>query len=112
MDVKIKDKDITTKACGDAVYISGFDEIIQRIKIASTIRKGSFVYDKNFGRCDFDTEEDELVCQKLEMILKEATIGIGYDDLSVLSYDPDTKKAVVIVSCCSKTDTVEVTING
>lgn len=115
MDVKIKDLDIVTKACGDALYIDGIDEIMQRIKIACSVKKGSFVYDKTFGSvaCTLDFD-DPMITQKLEMLFKEACIEVPYTDLSVLSVqkDGDKLKARVKITCHNESGTVEVTVNG
>lgn len=112
MDVMIENMDIKTKACGDAQYLSGFDELCQRIKIACTIEKGSFCYDSNIGRLSFDGFEDELVCDRLEMIFKEATIDICYDNLKVISFDKCSGVALIEVTYKENTAVVEVTIGG
>ncbi len=113
MDVKIDNMDISKNSCGDAVYLNSFDELLQRVKIACTIKKGSFVYDRNFGVEISDIDfNDDMLPKKLEMIYKEATINIGYDNLKVVKVDKDNKTATICVVCGEFCETVEVTING
>lgn len=113
MDVKIDDLDIKRKPCGDLLYIDAFDEMLQRVKIACTISKGSFVYDTEFGCMSAQTSiDDRALLQKLEMVFMEATINIGYDSLRVLSVNTHEKTAVIEVCYKDHIGTVEVTIDG
>jgi len=113
MDVKIDAFDTKRKPCGDLMYIDSFEELLQRVKIACTITKGSFVYDTSIGCMQISTGDDDTqLLQKLEMVFKEATINIGYDSLNVLEVDKDRKIAVVQVKCQDCVGTLEVTIDG
>lgn len=112
MDVKIVSGDIGVKPCGDALYIDGFDEIKQRVMIACSIKKGDFVYDTKLGTSSLCDVGDELVCDALEMIIKEATINVDYDNLEVLSFDKNTKRAVLKLTYKNKSENMEVTFNG
>lgn len=113
MDVKIENKDIALKPNGDTVYISSMDETVQRVKIACSINKGSFIYDRNIG---FDTisTDDEVDKDKLEMIFCEAVIGIPDTVVQVI----DAKKsgnritATLKIQQGDNTAETEVTVNG
>lgn len=115
MDVKIDNGDIVTKACGDALYIDGMDEIMQRIKIACSVKKGTFIYDRNLGSEGYTVSfDDSMLKSKLEMLFKEASIDIPYSDLSVVRVDKvgEKLKVCIKITCGTESDTVEVTING
>ncbi|MBQ4129709.1 MAG: hypothetical protein IJD68_08090 [Ruminococcus sp.] len=115
MDVKIENNDLAITQWGSTVYVESFEEIVQRIKIACTIKKGAFPFDRELG-CNTHTlsMNDEMLKEKLEMLYKEATVDIPYCDLQVLSVDKNStpKKAIIRVICKDKSATTEVTING
>lgn len=115
MDVKIDNKDIVLTDCGVPQYIDGIDEIVQRVKIACSVKKGSFLYDRELGSYAHTVDlSQQSALEKLEMIYKEASIDIPYTDLKVLSVNTEDKeKSATIQICCgTKTVTTEVTING
>ena len=115
MDVKIDNKDTALDGCGNCVYINSVSELAQRVKIACTVKKGDFLYDRQLGRnaCSISAD-DPMLKEKLEMIFKEATIDIPYTDLSVLS--ADSSKGVITakikITCGSSSATTEVEVNG
>lgn len=114
MDVKIMDKDTALGVDGAPVYIDSVEEILQRVKIACTIKKGSFPFDRQLGSYAHTLSlDDDLLTQKLEMIYKEATIDIPYSQLEVLSVNKDalTPTALVRVTCLNQSGETEVTIN-
>ena len=85
MDVKIENKDVRIQATGEMDYVDSLEELCQRIEIASTVTKGSFVYDRQLGSESSELDvNDERLNDKLTMIFKEATIDIPYTDLRVL----------------------------
>ncbi len=113
MDVKIENKDIATDSCYAPLYIQGIEEIAQRVKIACTIKKGSFVYDTNLGSFAHTIDlNDDMAKEKLEMIFKEATIDIPYTTLRVTKLDRDNKTAVVEVTCGEESAMTEVIVDG
>lgn len=111
MDVKIKDKDMLMSANGDCVYINSVEEILQRVSIACSVAKGDFIYDRSLGSY-YNTVSlnDPMLCDKLSMIFKEATIDIDYTDLLVLKVE--NNKAIVEITCDNYIVTTEVTINA
>lgn len=91
MDVKIENKDTKILFGGELCYVDSITELCQRVEIACTVTKGSFVYDTQLGseKADFDPK-DERLKEKLAMIFKEATIDIPCTDLSVIEvYEKD-----------------------
>ncbi len=113
MDVKIENKDIATDSCYSPLYIQGIEEIAQRVKIACTIKKGSFVYDANLGSFAHTVDlSDDMAQEKLEMIFKEATIDIPYTTLRITKLDKGNKIAVVEVVCGEESVLTEVIVDG
>ncbi len=115
MDVKIENRDILLDSCGEPVYINGIEEIAQRVKIVCTLKKGDFVYDRELGRYDIAFDSDEqMLCDKLEMIFKEATIDIPYSNLQVISVQKNDRNIIakIEITCGIESATTEVTING
>ena len=49
MDLAIKDGDFLTDSRGRPIYISGMEELLQRVLIRLCVKKGSFVYDVTLG---------------------------------------------------------------
>lgn len=115
MDVRIDNKDMVINSCGDLCYVQGLDELLQRVKIACSIKKASFRYNRELG-CDTDDIDmaDPMLKEKLELVFCEATVGLVYDRLTVekVVLDNDVLKATVNVSYMGQSGTTEVTING
>lgn len=95
MDAKIKDRDIVLDSCMSPVMCENEDEILQRIAIACSVKKGAFLLDKNLGSFAYTVSlSDPMLCEKLTMIYKEATVDIGYSDLKVIGVDKNKTPAV------------------
>lgn len=115
MDVEIFDKDIVINTCGDAQYIDDTDELLQRVRIACSIKKGDFVYDRNMGSFANKLKvSDPMLNKKLEMIFKEATVSIPYTDLKVTKTEVENNKikATVDVYCGDEKGTLEVSVDA
>ncbi len=114
MDVKIENMDIVIKNNGDPLYISAVEEIAQRVKIACSLKKGSFCYNRELGCYDtsYDIDDDNIK-DKLSMLFKEATIDIPYTDLSVNKIEKTQSgyEAMLQLVCGDKTALLEVTLN-
>ncbi len=113
MDVKIENGDIVLSSCGNPVYIKFMDELCQRVKIACSVIKGEFPFDRKLGRYPTVIDaQDESAKDKLEMIFKEATLDIPYSDLKVIDVAASDKgvKAIIEICCGKSTATTEVTI--
>lgn len=115
MDILLENMDTVHTHCGQPQYISSAKELLQRVKIACTVQKGSFVYDREFGAGAVQINaDDELICSKLEMIFKEATADIPYCDLKVVTVsENDTGVAAQLeVYYLGEVLTTEVTLNA
>ncbi len=114
MDIKIENMDTVIESNGDPLYISSIEEIAQRVKIACSVKKGSFCYNRELGYFDSDYDiYDDNIKDKLAMIFKEATIDIPYTDLKVLEIkksEPGYVAKIEIV-CADKSATLEVTLH-
>lgn len=111
MDVKIKDRDIVLNSSGGTVYVDDIDEIAQRVLIAANIRKGDFPYNRNLGSNAFSlSASDPLLTEKLEMIIREASLDVPYTDLRVTKTEIENNriKATVCVYCGEEKRELEV----
>lgn len=115
MDVLINSRDIALDSCGNPIYIQGIDEILQRVRIACTVTKGSFSLDRELGRHTLYIDRDDpMLTDRLEMIFLEATVDIPYTTLFVdnLRFEPEHIVATVYVECGDDSGSVEVFIDG
>ena len=77
MDAEIKNGDVSLYSFGDTVRLFGDDELLQRVKIAGTVRKGSFVYNKELGNEAYKIEKsDEKALKTAQLLLSEALAQI------------------------------------
>lgn len=114
MDVKIENMDTVIQSNGAPLYISSIEEISQRVKIACSVKKGSFRYNRELGYydCSYDIDDDNIK-DKLAMIFKEATIDIPYTDLSVLEINKTESGyvATIVIACADESVILEVTLH-
>ncbi len=114
MDVKIENGAIAVNHCGEPVYIDSIDEIAQRVFVACTVKKGSFVLDKTLGSYAHTVDRNSsLLKEKLTMIFKEATIDIPYDELIVedVVKNDDTLNVKIRVVCFDESACTEVSLD-
>lgn len=77
MDAEIKYGDVSLLSFGDTVRLIGDDELLQRVKIAGTVRKGSFVYNKELGNESYKIDKsDEKALKTAQLLLSEALAQI------------------------------------
>lgn len=76
MDTKIENGDMVLGSTGEAVYVSGRDEAIQRAMFCITVKRGGFVYNKSMGVSAVTSALTERDRKNLEARLKEAVMGI------------------------------------
>ncbi|MBQ2970939.1 MAG: hypothetical protein IJO20_05710 [Ruminococcus sp.] len=114
MDVKIENMDTVIGSNGDPQYVSSIKEIAQRVKIACSVKKGSFRYNRKLGcyDCSYDIDDDNIK-DKLSMMFKEATIDIPYTDLRVLEIKKTESgnNAVLEIKCADNSASLEVTLH-
>ncbi|MGN0452781.1 MAG: hypothetical protein ACI4GZ_03160 [Ruminococcus sp.] len=85
MDVLIKDGDILTDYTGSPVYISGIEEIVQRVKLCISVEKGKFIYMKELGLDRAQDISSEAGIRNFEAKLREAVALLEGVELQLLS---------------------------
>ena len=113
MDVLLKNGDIAALASGGYTYISGVDEAVQRVLISVLTPAGEFIYDRELGT-DYSglSEDDELLTEKLDMLIQEACCDISDTQVKVLSCDRESLTAVIRVIYRNSKTTTEVDLSG
>lgn len=111
MDVRISDGDIAMTASGDYLYITGIEEAVQRVRISALTMKGDFVYDRELGT-DYRglSADDSMLCEKLDMLIKESCADICNTQVEVLSCEDLV--AVIRVIYQNNEATTEVDLSG
>lgn len=113
MDVKVHDGDINVTSSGDYVYITGLQEAVQRVRIAVTTVKGSFVYDRDLGT-DYSglRIDDPLLPEKLELLWQEACADIGDTTVELAAWRPNTVTAELRIGYLDQKVMTEVDLSG
>ena len=113
MDVKIANGDIAMVSSGDYTYITGIEEAVQRVRISALTVKGDFIYDRELGT-DYRGlhADDAMLCEKLELLLKESCADIHATVVEVISCEPESLVAVLKVKYQNKETTTEVDLSG
>lgn len=111
MDVRLSDGDIAMTASGDYLYITGIEEAVQRVRISTLTMKGDFVYDRELGT-DYRglRADDSMLCEKLDMLIKESCADIFDTQVEVLSCENSV--AVIRVIYQNNEATTEVDLSG
>lgn len=111
MDVKVANGDIAMTASGDYLYITDIEEAVQRVRISALTMKGDFVYDRELGT-DYRglSADDEMLCEKLDMLIKESCADICDTQVAVQSCE--NLIAVIRVSYRNNETTTEVDLSG
>nr|WP_316614278.1 hypothetical protein [uncultured Ruminococcus sp.] len=111
MDVKLSNGDIAMTASGDYLYITGIEEAVQRVRISALTMKGDFVYDRELGT-DYRglSADDSMLCEKLDMLIKESCADICNTQVEVLSCEDLV--AVIRVIYQNNEATTEVDLSG
>ena len=111
MDVKLSNGDIAMTASGDYLYITGIEEAVQRVRISALTMKGDFVYDRELGT-DYRglSSDDSMLCEKLDMLIKESCADICNTQVEVLSCEDLV--AVIRVIYQNNEATTEVDLSG
>ena len=113
MDVLIQNGDVAARSSGDYIYINGLDEAVQRVRIAALTVKGSFIYDRGLGT-DYGSlsADDDLIVEKLDMLIKEACCDISDADVETLSFNSAAHTAVIRVTYRGEATDTEVDLTG
>ena len=111
MDVRLSDGDIAMTASGGYQYITDIEEAVQRVRISALTMKGDFVYDRELGTDYRELHaDDSLLCEKLDMLIKESCADIFDTQVEVLSCDDLI--AVIKVAYQNNETTTEVDLSG
>ncbi len=114
MDAKIINRDLVIDSTLSPLMCKNEDEILQRIFIACSIKKGAFLLDKTLGSFAYTALlSDPMLCEKLTMIYKEASVDIPYTDLEVVSVDKTKNPPVARIKVLLNSEVfyTEVTVN-
>lgn len=88
MDIKINNSDISLDLQGEYEFISGIDEVVQKLLICSKIHKGSFIYNKELGTRLRDIDPNSKIrVLTATAILNEALIDVKGARAEVVSFD-------------------------
>ena len=100
-------------ASGDYRYITGIEEAVQRVRISALTVKGDFVFDRELGT-DYSglSSDDDMLCEKLELLLKESCADIHDTAVEVVSCDKNSMVAVLKVIFRNRETTTEVDLSG
>lgn len=111
MDVHISNGDIAALSSGSYEYICGIVEAVQRVRISALTVRGDFVYDRELGT-DYSgiDSSDPLLCEKLDMVIKESCADIFGTDVEVLRCENCV--AVIRVIYGGQETTTEVDLSG
>lgn len=111
MDVRLSDGDIAMTASGNYQYITDIEEAVQRVRISALTMKGDFVYDRELGTDYRELHaDDSLLCEKLDMLIKESCADIFDTQVEVLSCENSV--AVIRVIYQNNETTTEVDLSG
>ncbi|MBQ3264326.1 MAG: hypothetical protein IJH07_00980 [Ruminococcus sp.] len=111
MDVRVSNGDIFMTVSGDYCYITGIEEAVQRVRLSALTFKGEFIYDRELGT-DYSGIDayDDMLCEKLEAVLRESCADICDTQVEVLSCE--NRIAVLKVIYRDRETTTEVDLSG
>ncbi len=112
MDITISGGDVFLNAAGGTEYLSGVEEAAQRVRIAASMAKGAFIYNRSLGTDYHALGDSSMLTQKLDMLIREAAAGVAGTDVCVTDADAEEKTAAVRVTHGGETITTEVNLNG
>lgn len=112
MDITIANGDISLTAAGGTLYLSAINEIVQRVRIAASIRKGSFIYNRKLGADYAAAAGGEMLKEQLDMLIREAAAGIADTEVKVTQAYEATRRATLRITHAGQTVTTEVDVHG
>ena len=112
MDVRLRDGDVFLTCSGDTEYLCAVQEAAQRVQIAAATAKGAFIYNRALGADYASLKESTMMTEHLDMLIREATVGIADTEVRVTCYDTQRRAATVAVTCEGYTITTEVDLDG
>lgn len=115
MDTAISSGDFLCDAKGYPIEISGYDEILQRVLIQLTVKKGSFIYDKSLGSRLYTLKAtDGNLKERALSLVQEALINVSevtVDDVrTILTNNGENLELTVTLSINDEKKDVVMTI--
>lgn len=113
MDTALKDGDFYLGTTGKPIAISGIKELLQRVLIRLTVKKGSFIYDKDLGSDLYTLKNTNKDIKNQAIIMvKEALADmreIEVEDISIKFTDSsENLKLNVLLSINNNKEEVEI----
>lgn len=112
MDVRIVGGDVCPDAAGATGYLCGVHEAAQRVRIAASVKKGSFRYDRSLGTDYAALRDPAMLTEELDMLIREAAAGTADTGVTVTQADAVEKRAVLRITHGGDTITTEVDLHG
>ena len=111
MDSKIEASDLCFSS-GKLCTVKGIEEAAQRAYIACTVKKKSFLYDRNLGADTASLDRTSPDFERaLQMALREAIYPIADTDLTVQSVRNRKGSSVACIKVERKGETKEIEVN-
>lgn len=110
MDAKISVGDIYLSASGTTAYLCGAQEAAQRVRIAASVAKGTFIYNRALGTDYAALDAGQRLADSLDLLIREACAGVADTDVSVT--EADEESAVLQIMHGGETITTEVELYG
>ncbi len=110
MDLRLKDHDLFLES-GVFSYVKGIDEAAQRAYIACTVKKNSFLYDRNLGADTLSLDRTSPDYQRaLQMALREAIFAVPDTRISVKSVRNIKRSSVAFIEVERNGETREIEV--
>ena len=115
MDTAISNGDFICDSKGLPFELTGYDELLQRVLIRLTVKKGSFIYDTSLGSRLYTLKAtDGNIKERALSLVREALINISEvvveDVLTTLTNDGENLELTVILSVNNEEKDVVITI--
>lgn len=115
MDTAISNGDFLRNSTGTPVEIHGYEEILQRVLIRLTVKKGSFIYDNSLGSRLYTLKASDVNLKERALsLVREALIDVPEvtvnDVQTALSNNGENLKLTVILAVNNIEKDVVVTI--
>lgn len=115
MDTAVSNGDFLCNSKGTPINLAGYEELLQRVLIRLTVKKGSFVYDKSLGSRLYTLKAtDGNIKERALALVREALIEIpevAVNDVKIaLTNDKESLELTVILAVNNTEKEVVMTI--
>lgn len=102
MDTAVSNGDFLCNSKGTPINLGGYEELLQRVLIRLTVKKGSFVYDKSLGSRLYTLKAtDGNIKERALALVREALIEnpeVAVNDVKIaLTNDKESLELTVIL---------------